>query len=240
MRFWLYKLLDPLTIMAGLCIWSFFSKTVHRKAYRIALLLLFLVFSNPLLINTLIAHHESEYLPLRSADPTISYNILVLGAGKNDDNRLSGNQRLSEQALARLVEGVKWMKKLPYSKLIGSGPKETGDLSQAQLMAETATMLGIEPSRIFVQEDVHNTRTEAESYVRQFGTKTPLILCTSALHIPRAVKWFRACGVQEVIAAPAQYEAPHSNMGWNAWVPSCSCFDKWQAYLKEVIGIMVV
>ena len=225
----------PLFLGSALLIYFFFRK--HKKTAYLILALLALVSSLPIVVNTLIQDWESEFAASPEVDPSRSYHILVLGAGKNDDTRLSGNQRLSEQALARLVEGVKWARRLPSSVLIGSGPIVDGDKSQALLMKETAMLLGVPEERLAVQEEVYDTGTEAAAYVRAFGIDTPLILCTSAIHLPRAVRLFQLQGVKEVIPAPAHYLAPRpKKMRFTAWVPSLRSFDKWQSYLKEVVG----
>ena len=237
MSYWLYKMIHPFTLWLILAIWAYLSKTKYSKYLRLLTIVLFLLFTNPYLINTLITHHESRYPAQPQMDSTRAYHILVLGAGKNDDERLWAHQRLSGQALTRLVAGVHWAHRLPHAILIGSGPKgKYGKISQAQHMVETAKLLGIHKERLYMQEEVVNTRTEAEAYVAAFGTETPLILCTSALHMPRAVKWFEHYGVQEVIPAPASYQAPKGRITWKDFVPSLGSFGKWQGYGKEVVG----
>jgi uncharacterized SAM-binding protein YcdF (DUF218 family) len=226
-------LLNPLLYLAIAVVWVW---TRTRKLPFIWFFY-FIFFSNPYIIKTLISQHESRYPAQPQLDSTREYHILVLGAGKNDDQRLWANQRLSEQSLARLIEGVKWAHRLPNAKLIGSGSKgKYGDVSQAQQMVETAKILGIEHVRMFTQEEVVNTRTEAEAYVAQFGTETPLFLCTSALHMPRAVNWFKYYGVKEVIPAPASYQAPKGRVSWKDFVPNLESFGMWQEYGKEVVG----
>lgn len=135
MSYWIYKIIHPLTLWMILAVWGLWSKANYAKYVRVITLLLYLVFSNPYLINRAIASREARYLPLNHIDSTQTHHILILGAGKNDDVRLWAHQRLSEQALARLVEGVKWAHRLPQATLIGSGPQGKGDYSQARHMA---------------------------------------------------------------------------------------------------------
>lgn len=235
-----YKVFHPLSFLIILGIGLYWRRKTVSQWSKFAFVLAFLVFSNPWLVQQCIADFESMHLPPNPKTlEARAYTILVLGSGKNDDRRLSTNQRLSETALARLVEGVKWARIFPEANLIGSGPVGQGDKSQARLMIETAAMLGIAPHRLYGQEDVHNTYTEALAYVRQFGTDTPLILCTSALHLPRAVRFFQAAGVKEIIPAPANFMAPQGPITYRQWIPSLKSFDLWQAYGKERIGYHV-
>ncbi len=215
-----------------------------RKIWAIwAIFAYFFSISKP--ISFLIGHLEGKYPPNTtlsdSYDTSGIVNILVLGSGKNDDPRLKYQQRLSPVALMRLIEGVRLSILLPRAKLITSGSIGHGDKSQAQLMKETAVALGIRQDRIFIQEAIYNTRSEAEAYVSSFGKETPLILCTSAIHLPRAVAWFEAKGVKQIIAAPTDYLAPKSaKWHWQGLIPSIRNMDLWKQWLKEIIGMFLV
>ncbi|MCH7412040.1 YdcF family protein [Belliella sp. R4-6] len=232
-------LLNPLLyLLLGLTV-IWFSK--HRTGALLWLVCLYF-FSNPIIINSLIQRKEADFPPLEfmNLDHNLTYHILVLGAGKNDDLRLAGNQRLSKEVLTRLVEGIKWMRKLPNAILICSGPKVNGDKSQAELVKETAMLLGLPAERVSIQELVYNTRTEADVYIQQYGINTPLILCTSALHTPRAVRTFELAGVKSVIASPSSYLTPNKNTNWGDFIPDIRSFEKWQTYLKEIIGLFII
>jgi uncharacterized SAM-binding protein YcdF (DUF218 family) len=230
-------LLNPLNIFFWVFVLIFVFSKKHKKALLLVTGLFFFVMSIPIIPKKLIQHREFLHAPQPLiTDSLATYHIIVLGAGKNDDVRLEANQRMTTNATARLVEGVKWAHRLPNSLLIGSGPIVRGDISQAELMRQTSVLLGVEQSRIFVQEDVVNTATEARAYVEAFGTQTPLIVCTSALHIPRALKWFKYYGVETVHAAPAYYIAPAEPLRLKAFIPSWSSFGLWQQWGKEVVG----
>lgn len=236
-NFLVYPLLHPIPWLV-LIAWGIYTyRTRVPRWGKIGFGGLVWFFSCPVFIHHLVADFEFKYLPPQPAClAPRHYHILVLGAGKNNDTRLSANQRLSETALARLVEGVRWAHVFPTAQLIGSGPVGEGDRSQARLMTDTAERLGVAAHRLHVQEEVHNTQTEALAYVQRFGRDTPLILCTSALHLPRAVRFFQLAGVREVIPAPAQFTAPRKKLTWEDWLPSFSSLGLWQAYAKERIG----
>ena len=213
----------------------------RKKTYWIGIALL-MVFSIPYPIYKLVQLREATFAPLDSAALIQSehHNILVLGAGINNDPLLSENLRLSQEVLSRLVEGVKWSRRLPDFNLICSGPLIHGDKSQALLLKETAEMLGIDSKHIECVDQAFNTKTEAQHYSNKFVSTDPLILCTSALHMARAKAWFQHFGVQRLYAAPSGYIAPHEPSYVNHWIPSWSSFYMWQNYLKEVLGTWMV
>ena len=235
-------LLHPLLYFLAAAIYLF-SKGTRTQWVIWVILAYILSISQP--IRFLIRQLESKHAPnlalaaLHAADEAV--HILVLGTGKNDDIRLQGAQRLAPVALMRLIEGVSICLKLPKAQLVTSGPKGKGDKSQALLMKETAISLGVQQERISVQESVTNTETEAAAYVAAFGTDTPLILCTSAIHMPRAVAWFKAKGVKHIIAAPTDYLAPKSvAFQWRSLLPSLKNMDLWQQWGKEIVGKQLI
>ena len=235
-------LLHPIFYFLVTAVYLYLNGT--RKSW-IFWVLFFYIFSISKPIGLLIRQIENEYPPnialsAVSAQDSLVH-IIVLGAGKNDDTRLQGPQRLSSVALMRLIEGVRICLQIPKAKLITSGPTGKGDKSQAQLMKETAIGLGIQQERIFIQEAVTNTQTEAEAYVAAFGTDAPLIVCTSAIHMARAVAWFEAKGVKRIIAAPTDYLAPKSvAFQWRSLLPSLKNLNLWQQWGKEVLGKQLI
>lgn len=228
---------NPLNyILCGFILAFFLDKTL-KKRLLIGLFVALLLVSLPIIPYKLIQLREFSLPPqpvLKDKDAI--YHIIVLGAGKNDDRQLKANQRLSRNAMARLVEGVKWMHQLPNAKLITSGPQFQGDLSQAELMKQTAVLLGVEATRIETQPEVFNTANEAKVYFTNHGTETPLIVCTSAIHLPRAVKWFAHYGVANIHPAPAYYHAPQKKLEFSDFMPSWQSFELWQNWIKESLG----
>jgi uncharacterized SAM-binding protein YcdF (DUF218 family) len=139
-----------------------------------------------------------------------------------------------------LVEAIKWCNRLPHFTLICSGPIGKGDKSQALLLKETAIALGVESQQIKLLEQVHNTKTEAEQYVQLFEKDTPLILCSSALHLNRAKAWFEYSGVRKIYPAPANFKAAQEPISLKSFLPQWSSYKLWQSYFKERIGLLLI
>ena len=205
-------------------------------------LILLIFFSLPYPIYRIVQFRKFVFDPLESKklNNTKHYNILILGAGKNNDKLLTENLRLNQEVISRLVEGVKWCNRLPRFTLICSGPLIEGDKSQALLLKETAIELGVYYKFIEMIELGQNTKTEAEQYVKHYGINTPLILCTSALHMRRAKEWFAYNGVKNIFPAPSSFLCPHQPISWKLFLPAWSSFFNWQNYFKEVLGERLV
>lgn len=238
-------LLHPLWWVAVFLLLSYFGPNQRRKQFTYIAWSLAFLLAIPWPVSQLIQQQERKFPPheqfLGSIQALPAVHVLVLGAGMNTDTSLEAQQRVSPEVLMRLCEGMRHLRNLPNAKLITSGPAVGTCSSQAALLKHTATSLGIASERVAIQEQVHNTRTEAIAYVQRFGVDTPLVLCTSALHMPRAVAWFKKMGVQTIYAAPAHYMAPKSSFKkWRLWLPSLRTYQLWQAYLKERLGMIPI
>jgi uncharacterized SAM-binding protein YcdF (DUF218 family) len=122
-------------------------------------------------------------LPEKSANGTY---IVVLGSGYSPDSRIDLLSHLSEDAMVRLVEGVRLCRKVAGCKLILSG----GPSAAAQTMGKIALSLGVDQRDITLEE--HSGDTEQEAlFIKPIVGEAPFLLVTSASHMPRAMALFR-------------------------------------------------
>lgn len=237
-----FTLLNPFVIILIIILgFHHLLSQKHPTTGRFAIAL-FMLFSIPYPIYKLVQTREFAFAPLDSQSLIKSehYHIMVLGAGKNNDPQLSENLKavprgtLSTRRRDKMVPAIAAF----YANLLRSLGK--GDKSQAQLLKETAVMLGVDSNRIECVDQEFNTQTEAQQYTLKFDTTKPLIVCTSALHMSSAKAWFQYYGVPHVYATTFSYSAPHEPSSVDQWMPSWSSFFKWQNYFKEVLGTWMV
>lgn len=131
-------------------------------------------------------------------------HIVILGGGHTNAPGLPPNGQLSAEAMGRLAEGIRLHRQLPGSKLVCSGYAGRGSTPQAELLARTAVLLGVSPADTLMAKSPANTEAEAMVYAARFGPGLPLVLVTDALHLPRALFWFRQAGL-EPVPAPANH-----------------------------------
>lgn len=176
------------------------------KAILLADLVLLLIISTPWIPRWALATLERQYPTLYAASlPPANYHILVLGHGHRNDTSISQPDRLDLQALGRLTEGIYLHRQLPGSKLILSGYEGSSNISQAAMLGNTAVSLGVSPQDTILQTTPTITLEEAKMYKARHGTSHPLIIVTSAAHMPRAMMLFRSQGLSP-IAAPGQHQ----------------------------------
>lgn len=197
--------------------------------------------STPFLPTLLLNSLESRYEPVVIEDLEVSnsqvYDIVVLGGGHGFDDRLPANSLLSQNALSRLNEGIRIHRKIHNSSLVLSGYSASGRTTQAEMLYKTAILLGIEKERMLIQPEPHNTYREAEVYSQKFAGEHPVILVTSASHMPRAVMLFEQFGV-DVIPSPTNYRLKGSRQ--NRWIgyPSTENIENLKIALYEYAAIL--
>ena len=206
----------------------------------LALLWLLMTSTGPLphrLIRSLEKRYEVFTGPL-SLQEGERLHILVLGGGHTSDERLPANNQLSLSALGRLTEGIRLHRLHPGSLLILSGYPGLDQLSNAEVMYNTALLLGVSAEDMAIIPEPENTRQEALAYLGHYGSRHPLIMVTTATHIPRAMIWFRKAGL-EPIPAPTNHaikESPVSKPRW--WIPSPEKIALTDRAIYEFAGIV--
>jgi uncharacterized SAM-binding protein YcdF (DUF218 family) len=236
-------LLDPFNILLILVIITagfwFFKREGIAKWLILVTVAWFLLISTPIVPVIVINSLEDRYEPvsIESLDDTgLDYHIIVLGSGHGFDDRLPANSLLSANALGRLSEGIRLHHQLPNSKLVLSGYSSSGRTTQAEMLQQSAILLGVNPASIIIQTEPENTYREAEVYSGNYGNSQPVILVTSATHMPRAVMVFEYFGV-DVIPSPTNYRLKGSwkqvRFGW----PSMRNIDHLGAGISEYAAI---
>jgi len=232
-------LLDPFNILWILLLATLFF--LFRERWKTARWLgaatvawLVLV-STPLLPNLLLDSLENRYEPIaveRLQDRDAPYNILVHGGGHGFDDRLPANSLLSDQAMKRLSEGIRLYHQLPESRLVLSGYSSSGRTTQAGMLRNTALLLGIEKERMVMNTGPANTYEEVKDYAEKFGNDYPLIVVTSAAHMPRAIYLFEKAGI-EAIPSPAHFRLKGSQREVWFGLPSLGSIGKMKTALTE-------
>lgn len=204
-------LIDPFTILGlliGVVVIAMLLKRERVLRWSVIITgLWFIIISTPLIPTFVIRSLEQQYTPVRLAnlpEPDAEYHIIILGGGHGFDKDLPANSLLSRQALGRLSEGIRLHRQLPNSKLVMSGFSASGQTTQAEMLQQTALLMGVEDEAVLLQKEPSNTYEEAKKYAATYGSGHPVIVVTSAFHMPRAIKMFNNFGI-EAIASPTNY-----------------------------------
>jgi len=219
---------------------KFFLKKPFKMLW-LALILLAYFFSTRFALRPLTSVLEGKYKPLQVEELVWSeqYYIIVLGSGTGHDSRLPSTSLLSTGTLIRLVEGLRVIRKMPSkAQFVTSAKSRDGYRPQAFIARDAAIELGIDSNRITALPTAGNTHEEAEAFVKFAGKGAKVIVCTSAIHMPRAMEWFRRAGA-DPIAAPCDFIVKRDDPppGIKAFIPQPELWKTWQYVLKEYLGL---
>ncbi len=215
--FWVKKILSqaimPIPFILLLLLFSLFvwRRTALAKWAVSCALIALLLLSSQLSMHYVVKPLEAQY-PINSSAITTPCVVMVLGSAHADIEGASAVQSLSAVALARLSEGIRQLNLGQNCSLVVSGG--TGELTRyphAQVMAEAAIELGVEPSHIVQFSHARDTIEEAQFFKAKFGD-APLRLVTSATHMPRAMAIFSGMGLHPS-AAPSDFIG-RDDFGW--------------------------
>jgi len=239
--FILRKLVASLLYPPMFCLLAAFTGAVLlllKRGRKLGLFLLFggliglLFLSIPAIQQPFIRMAEPYPQPIHAQDAVA---IVVLGGGTLEWNAVvPATYRLSSSSLARAVEGIRLARKYPNLPILFTGGTIGERPPSSKAMAALALEVGIEPSRIVTFDSPTSTWEEAERTAKELGPQ-PIILVTSALHIPRATALFERAGLT-VTPAPTDFLADDSSPDFLSFLPSANALRNWQRLFHELYG----
>lgn len=160
--------------------------------------------------------------------------IHVLGSSHVSNRDIPLSSELSLVGLARVMEGVSIYRRHPEMIMIFSGYGHTDPVSDARKNAEMALSMGVNPEKIILLENAKDTYEEAVQAKKIVGNQ-PLVLVTSASHMPRSAALFKKAGIT-VIAAPTDFQIKKRDPLLQ--FPSAEGLKRSEAAFHEYLGII--
>jgi uncharacterized SAM-binding protein YcdF (DUF218 family) len=162
--------------------------------------------------------------------------VVVLGGGSRTDPSLTPVDRLGDESLKRLLEGIRLCRHLPKARLILSGGNNQGKRPVARIMREVALTFGLPPSRLILEESSWDTSDEARLLKKQLGQDL-FYLVTSAGHMPRSMAMFKKVGTHP-IAAPTDFLAVWEPLTVTDFFPRASALMNTERAFYEYLGLL--
>ena len=164
--------------------------------------------------------------------------MIVLSAGIDPDELgTPAMERLSDAALDRCIGAARIYRTYGFGHVILSGRDPA--LAPAELvggMADLMEALGVPREKILLETEALDTRENAlfSARVVRDLQATRVVVVTSALHMPRAVRWFERAGLR-VIPAPVRFDPP-APASLETLIPSATALARSRRVVHEVIG----
>ena len=227
--------MSPLFITLGLIILGLIIKS--KKTSFIGLIVL-VVCSLPIISNRLIGYLEHNY-QLKNISKVDPADAIVVLSGMVTAIRT--NNGLSYQwgeSVDRIFAGIDLFKENKAPSLIltrGKMPWSIGK-PEGEYLRDVAIKYGVPRKNIFLTENVANTDQEAKSVKKLLSKDTPkVILVTSAFHMPRAQKIFRAAGIK-IVTFPVDFRNGASKLTFMDFLPSAKGLWETSHFFREMIG----
>lgn len=175
-----------------------------------AVVLLYWLLSTPVVAVRLVRVLTPDHPPVQTrADARGATAIVVLGSGMHT-HRSRGDlfHAATREGSLRIVEAVRVYRVLERPWIIVTGGHGSERHTEATYMAEQLKSLGIPEERIVREARSSNTHDHAiyvAPLLRERGVER-FVLITSRPHIDRALRTFRAAGLDPIPSSPEIYE----------------------------------
>jgi uncharacterized SAM-binding protein YcdF (DUF218 family) len=167
--------------------------------------------------------------------PSVPY-VVVLGSRYTPGAGLSAVAALDGDGLARIVEGVRIVRRLPGARLVLSGGAPPGREASAHGYARLARELGVDARSLIVLDTPLDTAEEARAIAAALGSQ-PFLLVTSAWHMPRAMRLMQRAGAYAVALPTAQQAGNSCSASLGCLLPGASGLRNTERAIHEYLGL---
>jgi len=236
---YLHKILplifSPLMLVIGLIILGIIFNL--RKFSLIGTIVL-IISSLPIVSNKFIAYLEKDYQPIEISEienvdaiVVLSGMIRVIGDEENLKYEFT-------ESVDRFFAGLDLFNNNKAPILIltrGKMPWSIG-IAEGEYLKELAIKYGVPEENIILTDEVQNTDQEAK-VIKKILTNdnARIILVTSAFHMPRAEKVFKAANIN-VIPFPVDFKNSKSKTTIMNFIPSAESLSQTSHFVREMIG----
>jgi uncharacterized SAM-binding protein YcdF (DUF218 family) len=235
---YLHKILplifSPLMLVIGLIVLGIIFNL--RKFSLIGVIVLILS-SLPIISNKFIAYLEKDYQPIEIAEienvdaiVVLSGMIRVIGDEENLKYEFT-------DSVDRFFAGLDLFNNNKSTILIltrGKMPWSIG-IAEGEYLKELAIKYGVSEENIILTDEVQNTDQEAKAIKEILTEDAKIILVTSAFHMPRAEKVFKAANIN-LIPYPVDFQSSKLKTTIMDFIPSAKSFFDTSHFVREMIG----
>ena len=165
--------------------------------------------------------------------------VVVLGSGYQPRPGLSVTAALGADSIVRLAEGIRLYRQLPGATLIVSGGPMYGNPPIANGYDLAAVALGVPPASVILIDTPRDTGAEIRAIHARIGDE-PVLLVTSAAHMPRAMAQCARVGLHAIAAPTGNLTDPTGRA--ESWLPfpSGASLRKTETAFHEYVGLLAL
>ena len=208
----------PFPLFAGLVIGGgLLLRRGHRagRGMIIAGLVLLTLASNNGIGSWAVGTLESRHGPITGDVKLTDPVIAVLGSGHFAAPNWPATQRLRESSSPRVVEAVRLSREWPDAPLLLCGATDRDRDPHPAVLAQAVQELGVAPARLEALAPAYDTHDEVNRLRERIGDR-PVLLITTAWHMPRAMALARKADLHAV-ACPAGFLTAPADTSVGNW-----------------------
>lgn len=153
------------------------------------------------LCGTLFCIQEYKMLRMAHVKPKADADyLIILGA------RVKG-RKPTRSLLRRIYKAAEYLKENPETKVIVSGGQGPGeDITEAQSICDTLTVLGIDRNRILLEDKSESTRENLSFSYAMIKPEAACVVVTNGFHMYRTLKLAENIGITHISGLAATSE----------------------------------
>ena len=235
---YLHKILpliaSPLFLIFFLIILGIFFKS---KKINLLVIIILIFCSLPIISNKSISYLEKDYLPQDISIIDKADAIVVLSGMIKTIKADNGLKYEFGGSVDRILSGIDLFKSKKAPLLIltkGQLPWSIG-ISEGEYLKDFAIRFGVPEKNILLTDIIQNTDQEAKSVKKLLNQNNKIILVTSAFHMSRAKKVFKAADIN-IIPFPVGFQKKVYKLTFLSFIPSASSWGHSSHFVREMIG----
>lgn len=241
----IYIILMPIFWLILGFLYAFWVKNPQRKKRAfLGVFILFIVLTNPFIINSLLLLWETPPTQLKDLKDTYEVGIVLTGITRYQK---SPHDRTYLDAGADRIMHALWLYRAgKIKKILITGASvdiyNNTRPSEAKSLAEILKQAQVPDSVIVIEEQARNTRENAlhTQYILQKRfPQQKYLLITSGFHMRRALGCFKKVGLEVQPFSAGFYTFDWAETNFGAFVPSEKAFSLWYLLIHEMVGYIV-
>lgn len=239
MMIYLHKLLpilaSPLFLVVVLAVLGLFLK---RRWINVLIVLVLLIGANPYIASKSRAFLDGgyTYVPVETVEPVDA--VIVLSGMLHAIAAADGTFHYERNgSIDRFEKGLEYIQKGKAETLIltrGFLPWSKGR-PEGEVLREMALARGIPENKIVLSDIAENTEQEAQAIAQLLREDQTAALVTSAFHLPRALRVFKAQGLT-VVPHAVDIGGTGSNFTPMDLLPTAGALSQNSLFVREMIG----
>lgn len=239
----LYFFLMPATLIGISLLLSLFLRNKKwKRGFLISGIFLFFLFTNDFIINEILLWWEVP--PTAFVAVPDHYDVGIVLTGIANLQKEPNDRVYFDKGADRIIHALDLYKRGKINKILisgGTGSLKRPDLTEANELVKVLQLFDVPEEDIIIEKQSRNTHENAlfsAQILKSNYSNGKFLLITSAFHLPRAEACFEKVGIPTDTFSTDFYTHPTLYTIDSIFLPSESALEKWQTFIKEIIGII--